>query len=95
MRHVQPEVLETLLKDLYFAGLKMPRHTPNLGAASTEHTYKIGAHAVWAFDSAMKKVAEEFGITHQPSECCVGSRHFDPREAAAFSEQTRNELQSG
>ena len=41
------------MKAVVDAARLMPRETPDAGGASTEHDFKIPAHAVWALDKAL------------------------------------------
>lgn len=54
------EVLEAvceeleLLRDVEEAARDLPRRTPAVGGASTEHSYKLAAWKVWSNDMALK-----------------------------------------
>lgn len=84
--------LRTALGKFYLAGISMPRHTPNPGVCSTEHTYKLPASSVWALDEAMQEAAELLGITDLPANCCVGNRLFDQETAWTVAENAREIL---
>ena len=84
--------LRSVLADLYLSGLRMPRHTPDPGGASTEHTYQLSAAHVWEHDRAMKKAAELLGVTDVPGYCCVGARNFDEETAELLATNVRKIL---
>jgi len=56
--HTAPAIPEgwQVVQEVIDAARDMPRATPAPGGSSTEHDFKIAAHAVWRLDRALKKL---------------------------------------